>query len=144
MKKISRILLAMLSLTVTVNAYAGGEDHRRLEMDQSSDVILGQEDLNFVTKPAYPRLRHLEDGTYLLAWQEVIIGRKDDNGRYISYALSSDLKDSYGPTLRGQDSDQILWQVFGEILQLPGVSSACGRQPGSRVLLLESLYIQQD
>ena len=92
MKKISRILLAMLSLTVTVNAYAGGEDHRRLEMDPSSDVILGQEDLNFATKPAYPRLRHLEDGTYLLAWQEVIIGRKDDNGRYVSYALSSDLK----------------------------------------------------
>ena len=84
MKKISRILLAMLSLTVTVNAYAGGEEHRRLEMDPSSDVILGQEDLNFVTKPAYPRLRHLEDGTYLLAWQEVIIGRKDDNGRYVS------------------------------------------------------------
>lgn len=64
-----------------------------LEMDGSSEIVLSAEQLGFATKPAYPRICCLSDGNYLLAWQETIPGRRDDNGLYISYAISSDLRD---------------------------------------------------
>ncbi len=84
----SLLMLILVSLTVC------GEDleRARLEIDPSSEIVLGEDVLKFVTKPAYPRLSLMKDGNYILAWQETIPGRTDDNGLYISYAISPDLK----------------------------------------------------
>lgn len=92
MKASVRILVTLLFLVVARDAYCENVENSRLEMDPSTEVILGGDVLKFVTKPAYPRICLMEGGEYLLAWQETIPGRSDDNGRYISYAISSDLK----------------------------------------------------
>lgn len=92
MKASVRILVTLLFLVVARDAYCENVENSRLEMDPSTEVVLGSDVLKFVTKPAYPRICLMEGGEYLLAWQETIPGRSDDNGRYISYAISSDLK----------------------------------------------------
>ncbi len=88
------IVVLLFTLVLATASTIGGEELGRaaLEMDRSSEIVLGKETLNLVTKPAYPRLCLVKDGNYILAWQETIPGRSDDNGRYICYALSPDLK----------------------------------------------------
>ena len=99
---------------ILVSSAAYGEDleSARLEMDRSSEIVLGKDELKFATKPAYPRLCLMNDGTYILAWQETIPGRSDDNGRYICYALSQDLK-TWTPMGR-LFSNKMVENVFGQ------------------------------
>ena len=86
-----RLITSLLTI-ILVSSAAYGEDleSARLEMDRSSEIVLGKDELKFATKPAYPRLCLMNDGTYILAWQETIPGRSDDNGRDICYALAPD------------------------------------------------------
>ena len=99
---------------ILVSSAAYGEDleSARLEMDRSSEIVLGKDELKFATKPAYPRLCLMNDGAYILAWQETIPGRSDDNGRYICYALSPDLK-TWTPMGR-LFSNKMVENVFGQ------------------------------
>ena len=99
---------------ILVSSAAYGEDleSARLEMDRSSEIVLGKDELKFATKPAYPRLCLMNDGTYILAWQETIPGRSDDNGRYICYALSPDLK-TWTP-MGCLFSNKMVENVFGQ------------------------------
>ena len=85
------LLVALLAISVVANGEEKG-NYASLLMDSSSEQIIGTEQLRFASKPAYPRICRATDGTYLLAWQETIPGRSDDNGRYIRYATSSDLR----------------------------------------------------
>ena len=80
------------AITFTLSASDRNWARARLEMDAETEVILGAGDLHFGTKPAYPRMRRMAGGAYILAWQETIPGRSDDNGRSIHYAISDDLK----------------------------------------------------
>ena len=108
-----RLITSLLTI-ILVSSAAYGEDleSARLEMDRSSEIVLGKDVLKFATKPAYPRLCLMNDGTYILAWQETIPGRSDDNGRYICYALSQDLK-TWTPMGR-LFSNKMVENVFGQ------------------------------
>lgn len=108
-----RLITSLLTI-ILVSSAAYGEDleSARLEMDRSSEIVLGKDELKFATKPAYPRLCLMNDGTYILAWQETIPGRSDDNGRYICYALSQDLK-TWTPMGR-LFSNKMVENVFGQ------------------------------
>ena len=99
---------------ILVSSAAYGEDleSARLEMDRSSEIVLGKDELKFATKPAYPRLCLMNDGAYILAWQETIPGRSDDNGRNICYALSPDLK-TWTP-MGCLFSNKMVENVFGQ------------------------------
>ena len=108
-----RLITSLLTI-ILVSSAAYGEDleSARLEMDRSSEIVLGKDELKFATKPAYPRLCLMNDGAYILAWQETIPGRSDDNGRYICYALSPDLK-TWTPMGR-LFSNKMVENVFGQ------------------------------
>ena len=108
-----RLITSLLTI-ILVSSAAYGEDleSARLEMDRSSEIVLGKDELKFATKPAYPRLCLMNDGTYILAWQETIPGRSDDNGRYICYALSPDLK-TWTP-MGCLFSNKMVENVFGQ------------------------------
>lgn len=108
-----RLITSLLTI-ILVSSAAYGEDleSARLEMDRSSEIVLGKDELKFATKPAYPRLCLMNDGTYILAWQETVPGRSDDNGRYICYALSPDLK-TWTPMGR-LFSNKMVENVFGQ------------------------------
>lgn len=90
--RLKSVISSILFLAIGISVYGEDMNNARLEIVPSSDVILGKEVLDFSSKPAYPRVCRAGDGTYLLAWQETIPGRSDDNGRYIRYATSNDLK----------------------------------------------------
>lgn len=108
-----RIVTSLLVLVLTASVVCGEDlESARLEMDGSSEIVFGREALNFATKPAYPRLCLMKDGNYILAWQETIPGRSDDNGRYICYALSPDLK-TWTPMGR-LFSNRTVANVFGQ------------------------------
>lgn len=109
------VLLTVLWILTGAGYSALGGDlgNVRLEMDASSEVVLGAEQLHFATKPAYPRICCLPDGNYILAWQETVPGRGDDNGRYICYALSDNLRD---------------WKPMGRLFDRRSVTNVLGKQ----------------
>lgn len=117
------IVVLLFTLALTTVSTIGGEELERaaLEMDRSSETVLGKETLNFVTKPAYPRLCLMKDGNYILAWQETIPGRSDDNGRYICYALSPDLKTwtSMGRLFSNRKVENVLGQQSERMYSCP-------------------------
>lgn len=84
-----------------------------LEMVEGSEILLGREQLHYVSKPAYPRVCCLKDGGYLLAYQETIPGRSDDNGRFINYAFSENLRD-WTPMGRLFDCREVK-NVYGQV-----------------------------
>lgn len=117
MKIVFGLLASCIVLCSGFIAGAENVGDARLEMIGSTERILDRDDLGFRTKPAYPRVHMLNDGVYMLAWQETIPGRGDDNGRYVRYALSNDLsswtqmgylfKDKRVTNVYGADSERL-------------------------------------
>ena len=94
MKLFKIVFPVLMGVSVAVFDARGGDlGNARLDMVPGSEAVIGPDVLNFKTKPAYPRMEVLPGGGYILAWQETLPGRGDDNGHYISWALSENLRD---------------------------------------------------
>ena len=71
-----------------INSHAGEWDRSSLKMDYRSYIELGAE--NNVYYPTYTRLTTLDDGSYILTWQDAV--GVNGNGENTYYALSRDLR----------------------------------------------------
>lgn len=71
-----------------INSHAGEWSASTLKMDRRSYIELGPE--NSVNLPTYSRICRLDDGSYILTWQNAI--GVNGNGQDTFYATSKDLK----------------------------------------------------
>lgn len=71
-----------------INSHAGEWSASTLKMDKRSYIELGPE--NSVNLPTYSRICRLDDGSYILTWQNAI--GTNGNGQDTFYATSKDLK----------------------------------------------------
>ena len=84
-----------------INSHAGEWAKSIIKMDYRTYLELGA--ANNVYIPAYPRIRTLQDGSYILTWQDAV--GVNGNGENTFYALSRDLKNWFymGYLWQGQD-----------------------------------------
>lgn len=72
-----------------LNSHAGDSERSSIKLMHRTFTLL-QPDSTALTRPSYPRVRVLPDGSYILFWQEGLKAG-DGNGRHTRYAKSDDL-----------------------------------------------------
>ena len=92
---------------VTINSHENEWESSALKMDKRSYIELGAE--NSVNLPTYSRICRLNDGSYILAWQNAV--GTNGNGEDTFYATSKDLK---------------TWKYMGYLWKSKAVTNAAG------------------
>ena len=99
--------------SITINSHEDEWNKSKLVMDKRSYIELGAE--NSVNLPTYSRICRLDDGSYILTWQNAV--GNNGNGEDTFYATSKDLKN---------------WTYKGYLWQSKSVTNAKGNKDTRR------------